>query len=221
MAMQAGKDVYLEKPCSYAPHEGEMLIQGARNTAACSRWETSAVVAECNKRYRRGQKGTIGRVYFGKAWYCSNRGPIGTGKEVDVPEWLDWDIWQGPATRVPFHDNYVHYNWHWFWLGYGEALNNGTHMVDILRWGMEEDYPVSVNSVGGRFRYQDDWETPDTQVISMNFADGKSMTWEGRSCNGRTVEGAEVGAMFYGRKGQSADYRQQWLYDLRPEKQFG
>lgn len=74
-------------------------------------------------------------------------------------------------------------------------------MVDILRWGMEEDYPVSVNSVGGRFRYQDDWETPDTQVISMNFADGKSMTWEGRSCNGRTVEGAEVGAMFYGEKG--------------------
>ena len=148
------------------------------------------------------KKGTIGRVYFGKAWYCSNRGPIGTGKEVDVPEWLDWDIWQGPATRVPFHDNYVHYNWHWFWhWGTGEALNNGTHMVDILRWGMEEDYPVSVNSVGGRFRYQDDWETPDTQVISMNFADGKSMTWEGRSCNGRTVEGAEVGAMFYGEKG--------------------
>lgn len=104
--------------------------------------------------------------------------------------------------RVPFHDNYVHYNWHWFWhWGTGEALNNGTHMVDILRWGMEEDYPVSVNSVGGRFRYQDDWETPDTQVISMNFADGKSMTWEGRSCNGRTVEGAEVGAMFYGEKG--------------------
>ncbi len=74
-------------------------------------------------------------------------------------------------------------------------------MVDILRWGMEEDYPVSVNSVGGRFRYQDDWETPDTQVISMNFADGKSMTWEGRSCNGRTVEGAEVGADVYGEKG--------------------
>ena len=203
MAMQAGKDVYLEKPCSYAPHEGEMLIQGAaKYRRLLQMGNQRRSWPNVIKGIEEVKKGTIGRVYFGKAWYCSNRGPIGTGKEVDVPEWLDWDIWQGPATRVPFHDNYVHYNWHWFWhWGTGEALNNGTHMVDILRWGMEEDYPVSVNSVGGRFRYQDDWETPDTQVISMNFADGKSMTWEGRSCNGRTVEGAEVGAMFYGEKG--------------------
>lgn len=138
-----------------------------------------------------------------------------------MPEWLDWDIWQGPATRVPFHDNYVHYNWHWFWhWGTGEALNNGTHMVDILRWGMEEDYPVSVNSVGGRFRYQDDWETPDTQVISMNFADGKSMTWRAAvatAVRSRVPKWVRCSTA----KKAVCCYRQQWLYDLRPEKQFG
>ena len=74
-------------------------------------------------------------------------------------------------------------------------------MVDILRWGMELDYPTMVTSVGGRFRYKDDWETPDTQVISYEFGEGKMMTWEGRSCNSQNIEGSSVGAMFYGDNG--------------------
>lgn len=77
------------------------------------------------------KEGVIGRVYFGKGWYTNNRGPIGIGKEVAVPEWLDWNLWQGPAPRKAFKDNIVHYNWHWIWhWGTGEALNNGTHMID-------------------------------------------------------------------------------------------
>jgi predicted dehydrogenase len=101
-----------------------------------------------------------------------------------------------------FMENVVHYNWHWHWhWGTGEALNNGTHMIDLLRWGMGVDYPVKVSSNGGRYRYDDDWETPDTQVINLDFNEGVTMTWEGRSCNGKEIEGYQVGAMFYGDNG--------------------
>ncbi len=148
------------------------------------------------------KEGIIGNVHFGKAWYTNNRPSIGIGKEVAVPEWLDWDLWQGPAPRTAYKDNIVHYNWHWMWKwGTAESLNNGTHMVDILRWGMETEYPTMVSSAGGRYFFKDDWETPDTQVINMEFGKTKSMTWEGRSCNGRTIEGSSVGSMFYGDKG--------------------
>ena len=148
------------------------------------------------------KSGIIGRVYFGKGWYSNNRPSIGIGKETAVPDWLDWDLWQGPAPRRNFKDNLIHYNWHWHWhWGTGEALNNGTHMIDLLRWGMEVDYPFKVSSNGGRYRYQDDWETPDTQVINLDFKKGLSMSWEGRSCNGKNIEGSSVGVMFYGENG--------------------
>jgi len=203
MAMKAGKDVYLEKPCSHSPREGEILVEAADRYGKVlqmgnQRRTWPNVVEAINE----VKSGTIGRPYFGKSWYTNNRGPIGTGKQTAVPEWLDWDLWQGPAPRTAYRDNIVHYNWHWFWhWGTGEALNNGTHMVDLLRWGFGVDYPVRVSSNGGRFHYQDDWETPDTQVISIDFAEGVSMTWEGRSCNGKYVEGSSVGAMFYGETG--------------------
>jgi predicted dehydrogenase len=164
------------------------------------------------------KNGIVGRPYFGKGWYTNNRESIGIGKEVPVPAWLDWNLWQGPAPRKAYKDNIVHYNWHWFWhWGTGEALNNGTHMVDLLRWGLEVDYPVKVSSNGGRFRYNDDWETPDTQVINFDFDKGVSMTWEGRSCNGKHIEGSSVGVVFYAEQGSVVisggnDYK---VYDLK------
>jgi predicted dehydrogenase len=203
LAMQAGKHVYIEKPCSHNPNEGEILEK------ASARYGKTIQMGNQRRSYPnviRGiqelKDGVIGRVYFGKGWYTNNRGPIGIGKETAVPEWLDWDLWQGPAPRQAYKDNIVHYNWHWRWhWGTGEALNNGTHMIDLLRWGMGVDFPVRVSSNGGRFSGQDDWETPDTQVISLDFKEGLSMTWEGRSCNGRFIEGSSVGAMFYGERG--------------------
>jgi len=203
LAIEAGKHVYLEKPCSHNPNEGEILVK------ASSRYGKVIQMGNQRRSYpniiqaiKELKEGVIGRVYFGKGWYTNNRGPIGIGKEVAVPEWLDWNQWQGPAPRSAFKDNIVHYNWHWNWhWGTGEALNNGTHMIDLLRWGMGVDYPVKVSSNGGRFRFQDDWETPDTQVISLDFKENVSMTWEGRSCNGRYIEGSSVGAIFYGDKG--------------------
>ena len=203
LAIQAGKHVYIEKPCSHNPNEGELLVK------ASSRYGKVIQMGNQRRSYpniilgiQELKEGAIGRVYFGKGWYTNNRGPIGIGKEVAVPEWLDWNLWQGPAPRKAFKDNIVHYNWHWNWhWGTGEALNNGTHMIDLLRWGMGVDYPVKVSSSGGRFRYKDDWETPDTQVINLDFKENLSMTWEGRSCNGRYIEGSSVGVMFYGEKG--------------------
>lgn len=202
LAMKAGKHVYLEKPCSHSPEEGEILIQAAQKynkvvQMGNQRRSWPNVVEAINEI----KAGTIGKVYFGKSWYTNNRAPIGRGKEVPVPDWLDWDLWQGPAPRTTYKDNIVHYNWHWFWRwGTGEALNNGTHMIDLLRWGMEVDYPTSVQSTGGRYYYQDDWETPDTQVISLNFGDKKSMIWEGHCCNAFKIEDNSVGALFYGEK---------------------
>ncbi len=203
LAMQAGKHVYVEKPCSHNPKEGEMLVEAAERYGK--------VVQMGNQRRSwpnvmegiEGIKnGVIGRVYFGKGWYSNNRPSIGIGKETAVPDWLDWDLWQGPAPRRNFKDNLIHYNWHWHWhWGTGEALNNGTHMIDLLRWGMAVDYPFKVSSNGGRYRYQDDWETPDTQVINLDFKQGLSMSWEGRSCNGKNIEGSAVGVMFYGENG--------------------
>ena len=140
--------------------------------------------------------------YFAKTWYTNNRPSIGKGKETAIPAWLNYDLWQGPAPRRPFHDNLIHYNWHWFWhWGTGEALNNGTHMVDLARWGLKVDYPTSVSSSGGRYRYQDDWETPDTQVINIAFGNKALITWEGRSCNGKSVEANSVGVIFYAENG--------------------
>jgi predicted dehydrogenase len=203
LACKAGKHVYLEKPCSHNPNEGEMVVKAAQ--------KYGRVVQMGNQRrswpnVKAGIKevhdGAIGRPYFAKTWYTNNRASIGIGKETAVPSWLNYDLWQGPAPRTPFKDNVIHYNWHWFWhWGTGEALNNGTHFVDLARWGLNVDYPTKVNSGGGRYRYHDDWQTPDTQVITLEFGDKCSMTWEGRSCNGQPVEGAGVGVIFYGENG--------------------
>jgi predicted dehydrogenase len=203
IALQAGKEVYLEKPCSHHPAEGERLV---RATAAARK---AVQMGNQRRSYPRVieaiqalHDGIIGKVYFGKGWYTNNRASIGTGQLTSIPDWLDWDLWQGPAPRRPYKDNIVHYNWHWFWhWGTGESLNNGTHMIDLLRWGMQVDFPTRVSSHGGRYRYQDDWETPDTQVINLDFANGKSMSWEGRSCHGRHVEKSSVGVEFYGETG--------------------
>ncbi|NLR62783.1 Gfo/Idh/MocA family oxidoreductase [Chitinophaga varians] len=203
LAAKAGKHVYLEKPCSHNPHEGELLVKVAD--------KYKSVIQMGNQRrswpnveaaIREVHQGTIGRAYFAKGWYTNNRESIGRGKEIAVPEWLNYDLWQGPAPRRALKDNLIHYNWHWFWnWGTGEALNNGTHMIDLMRWGLGVNYPSRVTSAGGRYRYSDDWETPDTQVITLEFPNNTSMTWEGRSCNGRTVEGNSVGVIFYGEKG--------------------
>jgi predicted dehydrogenase len=203
MGLQAGKHVYVEKPCSHNPNEGELLVAAQKKynkqvQMGNQRRSYGNVIDMINKLHT----GAIGRVYFARGWYTNSRKSIGKGKIIAPPANLDFDLWQGPAPRRSYQDNLVHYNWHWFWhWGTGEALNNGTHMIDLMRWGLQVDYPTRVSSAGGRFHFQDDWETPDTQIISYNFANNTAFTWEGRSCNGFDSEGSGTGVTFFGDNG--------------------
>lgn len=214
MACQAGKHAYVEKPCAHNPAEGEMLVDAAqkykRLVQMGNQRRSFPSLMEAMQSLR---EGVIGRVYFAKGWYANNRPTIGVGKKGPVPVGLDFDLWQGPAPRREFKDNLVHYNWHWFWhWGTGEALNNGTHEIDVMRWGLGVELPTKVTSAGGRFAYKDDWETPDTQTITFEFPNNTAILWEGRSCNGHPVEGSGRGTTFYGERGTmvipgGADYK--------------
>lgn len=203
MGCQAGKHVYVEKPCSHNPREGEMAVEAARKyNRLVQMGSQRRSFSNVNDMVAQLRAGAIGRVYFARGWYTNWRQSIGRGKETPVPSTLHYDLWQGPAPRRTYKDNVVPYNWHWFWnWGTGEALNNGTHEIDVMRWGLDVDYPTKVVSAGGRFAFQDDWETPDTQTITANFANNTAMTWEGRSCNGYKSEGSDRGVIFYGAKG--------------------
>jgi predicted dehydrogenase len=203
LALQAGKHVYLEKPVSYCPREGEMLLEATAKYGKVVQIGTQRrswpKVVEAIQEV---QNGVIGKVHFGKGWYCNDRPSIGIGNVAPVPDWLDRDLWQGPAPRTAYKDNIVHYNWHWFWhWGTAESLNNGTHMIDLLLWGMNLKYPTKVSSTGGRYYYKDDWETPDTQTVSLEFGNDASLLWEGHSCNPKHIEGSSVGVIFYGDNG--------------------
>ncbi len=203
MAAQAGKHVYVEKPCSYNAGEGEMLVaaqQRYNRVIQMGNQQRSSV--ESAQIVQAIHEGIIGRAYYARAWYANTRGSIGRGSPVPVPEWLNYDLWQGPAPRIPFKDNYIHYNWHWFlhW-GTGEICNNGAHEIDIARWALGVDFPTRVVSAGGRFHFDDDWEFFDTQVATFNFEGGKAITWDGKSCNGRPSEGRGRGTSVHGEYG--------------------
>ena len=217
LASKAGKHVYLEKPCSHNPAEGELLVRAAmkyKNLIQMGNQRRSwpNIIEAMSKLH----SGVIGRPYFAKTWYTNNRKSIGIGKEASVPSWLDYELWQGPAPRLPYKDNIIHYNWHWFWhWGTGEALNNGVHTIDVARWGLNAEFPTRVTSAGGRYRFKDDWQTPDTQVITLEFNNNTSISWEGRSCNGGNIEGTSVGVIFYGDTGSLfVDGNGYTIYDL-------
>ena len=185
LACSANKHVYVEKPLSHNPREGELLIQAAqKNKRQLQMGNQRRSWPRIIEAIEEVHKGAIGRAYLAQSYYTNNRPTIGRGNPGDPPKGLDYDLWQGPAPRRPFRSNYLHYNWHWFWhWGNGELGNNGIHSLDLCRWGLGVDYPVHVTSSGGRYRFQDDQETPDTHMVCFDFEGRKTITWEGLSCN--------------------------------------
>lgn len=182
----AGKHVYVEKPCCFNQHEGELLVAAARkykrHVQMGNQRRSYEVYIEAAKQIKAG---VIGRPYLAKSWYHNTRGTIGTAKPGEVPKGLDYALWQGPAVNKPFQPNYLHYNWHWFWnWGNGELGNNGIHTIDVCRWIMGVTYPTRVSSTGGRYQFSDDQETPDTNVVTFDYPDRQTIMWEGLSCTG-------------------------------------
>jgi predicted dehydrogenase len=173
-AMQAGKDAFVEKPVSHNIWEGTKLVETAR--------KYNRIAAGCTQRrwWGRWRKaielvhgGEIGDIYQANFFFPGRRDSIGFKEAKEPPGWLNWDLWLGPAPMQPYHENLVHYNWHWFWdFGNGELGNNGIHLIDILRWGMRKRLPVRVHSSGGRFGYKDQGQTPNTQNVTWTFEDG-------------------------------------------------
>jgi predicted dehydrogenase len=202
LGLQAGKHVYVEKPSSHNPREGELLVLAQQKYGKLVQvGDQQRSSPHTIKIIQQIHDGLIGRAYFAKAWYVNTRKSMGTGKEVPVPEWLNWDLWQGPAPRSAYKDNIHPYNWHWLRrYGTGEALNNGTHEVDICRWALQADYPDRVTSAGGRYQYKDDWEFYDTLVTCFDYSD-KTLTWEGRSCQGMKIYGRDRGSTIHGTTG--------------------
>jgi predicted dehydrogenase len=180
-ACQAGKDVYVEKPVSHNVFEGGKLVEAARKYKRIVQGGTQ------RRSYGRFRKvvemihgGVIGDIYLAKWVFPGSRDSIGfKDPQSQPPSWLNWDLWLGPAPMQPYHENLVHYNWHWFWdFGNGELGNNGIHLVDVARWAMNKELPVKIYSSGGRFGYKDQAETPNTQTVTWTYADGSAMLGE-------------------------------------------
>ncbi|KAA3661928.1 MAG: gfo/Idh/MocA family oxidoreductase [Calditrichaeota bacterium] len=203
MGLQNGKHIYVEKPCSHNPREGELLVEAQKKYGKLVQMgNQQRSSGHTIKMINKIRNGFIGKPYYGKAWYSNNRKSIGIGKVVPVPEYLDWELWQGPAPRVEYKDNFHPYNWHWFWnWGTGETLNNGTHEVDVCRWALGVGFPNKVTSNGGRYHFYDDWEFYDTLHTSFEYEDDKMVTWEGKSCNATTFYNRGRGSIIYGTKG--------------------
>ncbi len=203
MGCAAGKHVYVEKPCSYTAQEGEWAVAAAqkhrRVVQMGSQRRSWPGLIEAIAKLKAGD---IGEVLYSRTWYNSRRGSIGTGVTGAVPDWLDWDLWQGPAPRRPFKNNVVHYNWHWHWhWGNGELGNNGIHALDVARWGVDVTYPQRVTAGGGRHRFDDDQETPDTMMVTFDFPEGRTITWEGLSWSPLGPHESRFGISFHGTEG--------------------
>ena len=210
LACEAGKHVYVEKPCSHNVREGRLMIESARKHNRVVQVGTQARNSvHVQKAMNLIEEGVIGDVLVAKAWDSQKRRDIGHGNQTDPPEGLDYDLWIGPAPYVPYKTNLLHYNWHWHYdFGTGDMGNDGVHEIDLALWGLGvQSHPVKVSGIGNKLFFEDDQQFPDTQYIATEFApEGengrrKQLAFELRIWSPYRMEGYENGNAFYGTKG--------------------
>jgi predicted dehydrogenase len=171
-ALQAGKDVLVEKPCSYNMFEAQQLIAAARKYDRIVQNGTGAQ-AWLHEAKQRLADGLIGEVYMARGLCFKWRDTIGRAPEEPVPAGIAYDLWTGPAPEKPFTRNRLHYNWHWQWdYGNGDLGNQGAHQIHAARLALGVKYPTKISSMGGHYMFDDDQETPNTQVATFEFEEG-------------------------------------------------
>ena len=174
-ACQAGKDVYVEKPCSHNVFEGRQCVEAARKYKRMVQHGTQRRSGGHWKTLRDIASGKRGKLLVVRGGNLNGRSSIGFKPTKASPEHIDFNIWLGPAPKQPYHENLVHYNWHWFWdFGNGDIGNRGVHSIDLCRWTIPNaTLPKSVISIGGRFVWKDQAETPNLQLAVFDFGQTK------------------------------------------------
>jgi predicted dehydrogenase len=212
---QAGKDVYVEKPCSHNVFEARQIVAAARKynriVQQGTQSRSSPALKEAVQKLR---EGVIGDLYMARGLCYKWRKTIGRTPVEPVPPGVHYDLWLGPAPKREYTKNRFHYNWHWFWdYGNGDIGNQGIHQMDVARWLLGVKYPTKVSAMGGKYMFDDDQETPNTLVARFDFNGGgkKKMLvfevrhWmsnnEGGIGESKKKGGNTIGDLFYGSKG--------------------
>jgi len=202
---QAGKDVYVEKPACHNVFEGRRMMDAAarygRMVQVGSQGRSIAFRQQAVSELRAG---LLGKLYMAKGLCFKRRVSIGKAPAEPVPAGIDWDVFLGPAPMRPFTWNRFRYNWHWFWdTGNGDIANQGAHEMDFARWALGKDLPPSVTSSGGKYLYDDDQETPNTQIAAYNYGDSE-IIFEVRGLPTQPEENIMIGDLIFGADGMMA-----------------
>jgi predicted dehydrogenase len=202
-ACQAGKDVYIEKPCCHNLWEGRQLVKAADKYKRIVQHGTQIRSAPAlQEAVKRMHEGLIGDVYMARGLCFKWRNTIGRAPEEPVPSGVHYDLWTGPAKLLPFSRNHFHYNWHWIWnYGNGDLGNQGVHQVDVARWGLGVGFPNRVSAAGGHFMFEDDQQTPNTLSCTFEYdlPDGKRKMLEMEVRHWITNREAGIGSALFGK----------------------
>lgn len=184
---QAGKHVYVEKPMSHDIAEGRVAWEAQKKYNVVVQHGTQSRSSAGNAGLHQAiHEGKFGKLKISYGLACKPRNGIGFKEPSDPPANLDWNLWRGPAVIDQFHGNFVHYNWHWFWkTGNGELNNQGTHQLDMAFWALDPDvtHPVRAMAIGGRFKWEDQGETPNTMFGIAEYANGQTVFFNVRNVN--------------------------------------
>ncbi|MCS7015482.1 MAG: Gfo/Idh/MocA family oxidoreductase [Gemmatales bacterium] len=200
-ACQAGKDVYVEKPLSHNVKEGRILVDTARKYQRIVQHGTQNRSSSAWARLRAlVESGKLGRLLVSRGLCYKLRPSIGFKEPSPAPAQVDFNLWLGPAPEQPHHANLVHYNWHWFWdFGNGDIGNQGVHQMDLARWMIPgATLPVAVFSLGGRFGYKDQGQTPNTQIALFDYGPKQPLLiFEVRGLPTSPLHGQSVGNILH------------------------